>query len=86
MYKFAVEKLRAAYYSKRTTVEAIRTSNSALVSDLVLTDSILKAVVLQTEVGFNSSEGSQEKNIFLFRFDRVVFDFFLLLYRLYTKG
>lgn len=71
-----MKKLRASYFSNETSIQAIRNSNVALMSDLALTDSILKAVVVQTEVGFNSPESSQKKNIFLFRFGRLAIDFF----------
>lgn len=68
-YKYAVEKLRTAYYSNTTSVEAIKSSNTALMSDLTFNDSILKAVVLQTGVNMNDTDMGKYKKTFLFRFD-----------------
>lgn len=67
-----MEKLRAAYYTNTTSVEAIKSANIALMSDLWIADSVLKAAVLQTEANTRSTNQSQHKNTFLFRLDRKI--------------
>lgn len=57
-----MEKLRLAYFSNATTADAINRANLALMSDLEITDGVLKAMALQA----NANSG--QKNTFLFRF------------------
>lgn len=61
-YAKVVEKLRLAYFSNATTPETVNRANLALMSDLALTDGILRAVALQA----NANNG--QKNTFLYRF------------------
>lgn len=58
-----MEKLRIAYFSDRSSIDAIRRSNIALKSDLYLSDGILKAVALQA----NANNKNGTKNTFLYR-------------------
>lgn len=66
-YKTIVEKLREAYFENATDVDAIRTANIVLMSDLYMIDSILKSVVLQANANSNGMNDSQHKNTFLYR-------------------
>lgn len=63
-----MEKLREAYFPDSSDKKAIRDQNLALMSDLVFCDSILKAVVLQTNANRKITHQNQHKNTFLFRF------------------
>lgn len=66
-FKYALKKLRAAYFTNTTNLDAIRRANSAFLSDLWVTDSVMKAAVLQAEANTRNSDKSQHKNTFLFR-------------------
>lgn len=70
-YEQAVEKLRIAYFSNKTDIDAIKRANIALLSDANFGDSVIKAVVLQTIANNNNKNSAQnqsQKNTFLFRF------------------
>ena len=62
-YAKAVEKLRLAYFPNTTTVDAVRHGNVALMSDLMFSDGILKAAVLQA----NANNKNGAKKTFLYR-------------------
>lgn len=64
-HKYAIQKLRAAYYSNATTIDAIKSANIDLMSDMTFSYGVLKGVISQAIV--NSK--SERKNTFLFRFD-----------------
>lgn len=63
----AMEKLRTAYFSDTTTVDAIRLANIALMSDLKFQDSILKAAALQGNANSKASDSNGPKNTFVYR-------------------
>lgn len=66
-YKLIVKKLRKAYFKNTTNLEAIRSENIALFSDLYMTNSVLKMAILQTNANNNGTIKSQHKNTFLYR-------------------
>ena len=62
-----MEKLRLAYFSNTTTIDAIRRANIALMSDLMFSDGILKAAVLQANANNKNVDKNGAKNTFLYR-------------------
>lgn len=66
-YKLIVEKLREAYFENTTNLDAIRSDNIALLSDLHMVDRILKMAILQTNANNIGTNRSQHKNTFLYR-------------------
>lgn len=63
-----VETLREVYYSDADNIDAIKSANIAVMSDLTFDDSIIKAVLLQAIANNNKSTAESEpKNTFLFR-------------------
>lgn len=66
-YRQALTKLREAYFSNATDIDAIRRANIALMSDLNFRDSILKTVIQQT-----ISNRHHQKNTFLFRSNKYI--------------
>lgn len=68
-YATAVEKLRIAYFSDATTVDAIKLANIALMSDLTINDGMLKAAALQADANSKTTDQNRPKNTFLHRLD-----------------
>lgn len=66
-FKYAVEKLRAAYFANTTNFAAIKQANSAFLSDCWIGDSVLKAAVLHAQANTRHPDKSQHKNTFLMR-------------------
>lgn len=62
-----VEKLKGVYFKNATNVNAIRSANIALLSDLYINDSVLKTIVLQANVNNKGKDKSQHRNTFLYR-------------------
>lgn len=62
-----MEKLRAAYFTNTTTLDAIRSANIALLSDSWIADSVLHAAALQANANTKNPDKRQHKNTFLFR-------------------
>lgn len=63
-YERSLELLRKVYYPDTTNTSAVELENMNLMSDLMINDSILKQVVLQTNA---NNEGVEKANTFLFR-------------------
>lgn len=70
VYKYALGKLREAYYLNVTTVDEIRSANIALVSDAYVSDSVLKACVLQANANTHGKDRRQHKKTFIFRLNQ----------------
>lgn len=66
-FKYAIERLRAAYYPNTTTLDEIRRANIDLISDSWNNDGILKATVLHARANTAHPDRKQHKNTFLFR-------------------
>lgn len=63
-----MEKLRIAYFSDKTSIDTIKRANLALMSDLAIIDSMLKAVALQANANNKNTDKIGSKNTFLYRF------------------
>lgn len=57
-------KLLEAYYPNKSSVDAIRSGNIALLSDIFVGQNVLKSVVLQA----NANNKIQKRNTFFFRY------------------
>lgn len=66
-YKEAMTKLRKAYFSNVTNVDAIKRANNDLLSDSTTTHQIIEAVVLQANANQKATNKVESKNTFLFR-------------------
>lgn len=66
-YKQVVEKLREAYFTDATNVDAIRSKNIALMSDLHMTNSVLKTIALHANISKYATDKNRRKNTFLYR-------------------
>lgn len=62
-----MEKLRRAYFSDTSSIDAIRRGNLDYYSDLIIRDSVLKAVAYQADANNKSPDKSKHKNTFLIR-------------------
>ena len=62
-----LEKLRNAYFVNTTSVDSIRQANIALLSDMYISDSVIKTAVLQANVNNIESNQNERKNTFLYR-------------------
>lgn len=61
------EILSNTYFPNATTFDAIREGNIAFLSDLEITDNMLRMVMLQANANNNSTDKSQHKNTFFVR-------------------
>lgn len=62
-----VKKLEEVYYANATNLDAIRSDNIALLSDLHLTYSVIKSIALQADANNRGMNKSQHRNTFLYR-------------------
>lgn len=62
-----MEKLRVDYLPNITTDDAIRSGNIALLSDLALSDAVLKSTALQANLNSRDTNEQNHRNTFLFR-------------------
>lgn len=66
-YKQVVTKLRDAYFTNTTNVDAIRSKNIALISDLHMTNAVLKTIALHANISKYGTDKNLQKNTFFYR-------------------
>lgn len=66
-FEEALKKLRKAYFSNKTTVGAIKRTNSDLLSDARFNYATTRSAVLQANANQKGTSEFSRKNTFLFR-------------------
>lgn len=65
-----MKKLIQAYFPNKTNVDAIKSGNIALVSDIYVGDNVLKAIAYHANANSKTTDKIQHKNTFFFRYSQ----------------
>lgn len=73
-FEEALKKLRKAYFSNKPTVDAIKRTNSDLLSDARFNYATIRSAVLQANANHRGTTDTERKNTFLFRWKMEEYD------------